>query len=525
MKKRMMALLLIMIMALSLVACGGNNAGGNTADKGSSNSSADKGSSDKKDDAAAKRDDINIYCEGVWSTIDPHGTGATAYVNMYIINQAYEALVRVEQDGTVSPVLATDWTISEDGLTYDFNIRQGVKFHNGEELKASDVVYSINRAMSMPSLEAYYSYIASVEATGDYAVKVTLNAPYAPMLSNFFYLTIVNEKYTEANQLDTQACGTGPYVLKDIDLNLECNMEAFADYWQGEASIKNVKFKVITEATTAAVAFESGELDFFFCYNTSAFAPLEETGKYNTALVAQQHTAVIHLNNGVAPLDNPLVRKALAHAADRDTMIAIAYDGMAAPTYLMANTSSFGVPEDLFYNHYEYDLEKAKELLAEAGYPDGLDLGDMTVIGGSYHEKYAQVWQQSLAQIGVTINLVSSESCVADCTNHEYITATMGNGFNSDFAYAAANYYSSNQNNMMDYKNDEVTALCEKAASSTNNDERLELYREAIEIIFEDCPNIPIFNKQVPWVWDKNLNATPRNDGGHPYYVYEMSWN
>jgi len=214
-KKRMMALLLVMIMALSLVACGSNNSnnGGNTADKGSTNSSADKGSSDKKDDAAAKRDDINIYCEGVWSTIDPHGTGATAYVNMYIINQAYEALVKVEQDGSITPVLATDWTISEDGLTYDFNIRQGVKFHNGEELKASDVVYSINRAMSMPSLESYYSYIASVEATGDYAVRFTLTAPYAPMMGNFFYLTIVNEKYTEENQLDTQACGTGPYVL------------------------------------------------------------------------------------------------------------------------------------------------------------------------------------------------------------------------------------------------------------------------------------------------------------------------
>jgi len=170
---RILCLALIAVMLLGVVACSNGDAntnnGGNTADKGSTNSSADKGSSDKKDDAAAKRDDINIYCEGVWSTIDPHGTGATAYVNMYIINQAYEALVKVEQDGSITPVLATDWTISEDGLTYDFNIRQGVKFHNGEELKASDVVYSVNRAMSMPSLESYYSYIASVEATGDYA--------------------------------------------------------------------------------------------------------------------------------------------------------------------------------------------------------------------------------------------------------------------------------------------------------------------------------------------------------------------
>ena len=525
-----MALLLIMIMALSLVACGGNNAGGNTADKGSSNSSADKGSadkgsSDKKDDGAAKRDDVNIYCEGVWTTLDPYGQGAGTYVNTYIRNQAYETLVTVADDGSVQPCLAKEWSVSDDGLTYSFVLEEGVKFHNGEELKASDVAYSYTRALDGVGVATYVSSIESVTATGDYTVEVKLKSVYAPMLANFAYIDIVNEKFATENELNVLECGTGPYVLKDIDLNLECNMEAFPDYRRGEASIKKVKFKVITEATTAAVAFESGELDFFFCYNTSAFAPLKESGKYNTALVAQQHTAVIHLNNGVEPLNNPLVRKALAHATDRETMIAIAYDGMAAPTYLMANPTSFGVAEDLFYNHYEYDLEKAKALLTEAGYPNGLDLGDMTVIGGSYHEKYAQVWQQSLAQIGVTINLVSSESAVADCTNHEYITATMGNGFSSDFGYAGVEYYSSHTSNMMDYKNDEVTAILDEALSLTDSAKREELYREAIEMIFEDCPNIPIFNKQVPWVWDKNLNAYPRGDGAHVYYVYDMSWN
>ena len=510
MKKRILALLLTMIMALSLVACGSTNGG------------ADKGGSDKGD--SDKRDDVNIYCEGVWTSLDPYGAGAGTYTNMYIMNQVYEPLVKVD-NGNVVPCLAKEWTVSDDNLTYSFVLEEGVKFHNGEELKASDVVYSYNRAMGDVGLTTYVGSIGSVEATGDYTVDVHMSDVFAPMLANFSYVNIVSEKFATENELNTLECGTGPYVLKDIDLNLEANLTAFEDYRLEKASITNVKFKVITEATTAAVAFESGELDFFFCYNTSAYAPLADTGNYNTALVAQQHTAVIHLNNGVEPLNNPLVRKALAHATDRDTMISIAYDGMAAPTYLMANPTSFGVPEDLFYNHYEYDLDKAKELLAEAGYPNGLDLGNMTVIGGSYHEKYAQVWQQSLAQIGVTIELVSSESAVADCTNHEYVTATMGNGFNSDFGNAGLSFYSTHKSNMMDYNNEEVTAILDEALTITDPAKRQELYREAIEMIFEDCPNIPIFNKQVPWVWAKDLNATPRGDGAHPYYCYDMSWN
>lgn len=527
MKKRVLALLLVLTMVFALTACGGSETSETPAEKESAGSSAAAGNTENAGSAetAAKRNDVNIYCEGVFGTLDPHGAGAITYTNQYLASQIYEPLVKVEEDGSVTPILAEDWEISEDGLTYTFNIRQGVKFHNGEELKASDAAYSINRAMEMGILVTYYQNIASAEAVDDYVLVVTLTAPFAPQLSYFYDIPIVNEKFAESSDMVTTACGTGPYELVDIDFNLECNLKAFADYWQGKAAIETAKIKVITEATTAAVAFESGELDFFFCYNTSAYAPLAESGKYNTELVAQQHTALILLNNAVAPLDDVRVRQALSHATDRETMIAIAYDGLAAPTYLMANPTSFGVTEENFYNRFEYDLDKAKALLAEAGYPDGLDLGDMTVIGGSYHEKYAQVWQQSLAQIGVTVNLVASESAVADTVAHEYVTATMGESFTPDFAYAASTYYTGGEKNKTMYENPEVTEMINKAAASTDSEERLALYNDIINIVAEDATCIPIFNKQVPWVWNKDLNANPRNNGGHPYYIYEMSWN
>ncbi len=515
--KKKLALLLAMLLLVSVFAIGCNNGSQDDVNDGEANQ-------DGGQDSGEKRDDVIIYCEGVWSTLDPHGSGSTSYVNMYLANQLYEALTYVTDEGEVTPVLAKEWSVSEDGLVYTFTLNEGVKFHNGEEMKASDVEYSYNRAMGFADLETYYAPIEKVEATGDYTVDITLKYAFAPFASYAANIPIVSEKYCSENNdslLETE-CGTGPYQLVDFDMNTECNMTRFDDYWKGPASIKDVKFKVITEGTTAVVAFESGEIDFMYCYNVSAYAPLEESGKYNTELTSTLHTALILLNNKVAPLDNVHVRRALAYATDRETMIEIAYEGLAAPTYLLANTSCFGVTEENFVNPYPYDLEKAKEELAEAGYPDGLDLGTMTVIGGSYHEKYAQVFQQSLSQIGVTIELQASETAVADASAHDYTICTMGLGFMSDFAYNSAHY---TPDNMSNYDNSEVTALFEEAAAEQDSDRRLELYDQAIKIIQEDCPNIPIFNKQIPWVWNKNLNATPHLDNGRCYYVYEWSWN
>ena len=520
--KKKLALLLAMLVLVSVFAmgCGDKNTGNGGNGGGDNESQA----GDNNQGSGEKRDDVIIYCEGVWSTLDPHGSGSTAYVNMYLANQLYEALTYVTDEGGVNPVLAKDWSISEDGRVYTFNLNEGIKFHNGEELKASDVEFSYKRAMESPDLETYYAPIEKVEATGDYTVDITLKYAFAPFPSYTANIPIVSEKFCNdnGNNLLEAECGTGPYQLVDFNMNTECNMTRFDDYWQGPASIKDVKFKVITEGTTATVAFESGEIDFMYCYNVSAYAPLEASGKYNTLCTPCLHTANILMNNKSAPLDNVLVRRALAHCTDRETMIEIAYEGLASPTYLMANTSCFGVTEENFVNKYPYDIEKAKELLAEAGYPDGLNLGTMTVIGGSYHEKYAQVFQQDLSSAGVTIELQGSETAVADATAHDYVLCTMGNGFMSDFAYNASHY---TPDNMSNYDNPTVTALFEEAAAEQDSDKRLELYDQIIQIVQDDCVNIPIFNKQIPWVWNKNLNAKPHMDNGRAYYVYEMSWN
>lgn len=153
MKKRYLALLLTGLLAVSLL----------TGCSNEDNSAESEG---------GQRDDVNIYCEGVWTDLDPHGAGCTTYTNMYLLNQMYEPLAHVADDGSIEPALATDWVISDDGKTYTFTIREGVKFHNGDDMTAADVAFSLNRAFEAAALQTYSSFVDHAEVVDDTTVNV-----------------------------------------------------------------------------------------------------------------------------------------------------------------------------------------------------------------------------------------------------------------------------------------------------------------------------------------------------------------
>lgn len=520
-KKRMIALVLSLMMIVAMVAgCAVQTTeepvagGAEEASNGSKNS----------------RDDVVIYVEQVFFNLNPFET--VSYVNMYLFNQVYEALTIIDDESNVNPCLATDWTMSDDVSIYTFNLRKGVKFHNGEEMKASDVVFTYNKAMESAALNSYTSSIESVTALDDYTVEIKLKQPSVSFINNSAEIYIVSEKfYNEvAGNLQEQCCGTGPYMPEDVNLNVEIKLKAFPDYWQGEAEIKTAVMRCITDSTTAVVAFEAGELDFMQVYNTSSYQPLADTGLYNTALKTTMHTAFITMNNEVAPFDNKLVRQALTYAMDKDAMIQVAYEGLAQPARMQAAESCFGVnfadcPD------YSYDLEKAKSLLAEAGYPNGINFKDdfnivMDVIGGSYHEKLAQVFQQSLAEIGVVLELRASETYSEDCATGNFAISNQGQTFTSDMSYLVSQYGTSGigSKNYSRFSNARVDELFALADQETDQEQRKVYYKEICEIVTDECPSLCAFHKQIPYVWAKDLNANPHLSSPHPYYIYEWSW-
>lgn len=482
------------------------------------------------DGEGSNRDDVVVYVEQVFFNLNPFET--VSYVNMYLFNQVYEALTFIGDDSVVQPCLATDWSVSDDITEYTFTLREGVKFHNGEELKASDVVFTYEKAMESPALNAYVEAIKSVEALDEYTVKITLSRPSVSFINYTSEVYIVSEKfYNDVNgDLLEQCCGTGPYMPVDVDLNTEIVLDAFPDYWKGEASIKKATLRCITDATTAVVSFEAGEIDFMQVYNISAYQPLVDAGLYNSSLETTQHTAYITMNNEIAPFDNKLVRQALAYAVDKETMIAVAYEGLASPAFMHANESCFGVDLE-GCNTYDYDLEKAKELLAEAGYPDGINFAEdfgitMDIIGGSYHEKLAQIFQQSLAEIGVELELRSSETYSSDCATGNYAISNQGQTFTSDMSYLVSQYGSAGigSKNYPRFSNERVDELFDLADTETDKNTRAAYYKEICQIVTEECPTLCVFHKQIPYVWNSELTAVPHISSPHPYYIYEWSW-
>ena len=477
---------------------------------------------------SAKRDDVIIRVESPWSTFNP--LDSSLYVEFYELNQMYETLVWVDDSGEIVPVLAESWTTNEAGNEYTIKIREGVKFHNGEELKASDVAFTLTKAADSPALKSNLGAFVSAEAISDYEVKLTLEAPFAPLISFLANIKIFNQKFYEEHDGDmrTIECGTGPYMMVDVDMDSEMNLIAFPDYWQGEASIKKIKFIVITDDTTAAVSYRANEVDFVSTSASQYMDISQNPDQYNFTAIATKHTALIYFNTEHAPFDNKLVRKALQHAVDRDVLIAVAFEGYAEPAYLQGNETCFGVDYD-YCVMYDYDPEKAKELLAEAGYPDGLYLGTMVTSPGSYMAKCAVAFQAMLQDIGCSCDIVQLENTTLTATTlaGDYDMMTGGQSFSTDFAYAAKQYCSEyiGSNNYSRLRNDRVDELFKLAEIESDPEVRKELYGEAIHIITDEATMIPMFHKQLMFVWNKDLNVVVHGDSYVPYFVYDWSWN
>ena len=524
MKKRIALLMAAAMLVTSLAGCSGGTGAetSSSAAEGSGQQTEENGDSSE----TSGRTDVVIRVESPWSTFNP--LDSSLYVEYYELNQMYETLVWVDDEGNTVPVLAESWESNSEGNEYTIKIREGVKFHNGEELKASDVAFVLTKAAESPALKSNLGTFQKAEAVDDYTVKITLEAPFAPLIPFLANIKIFNEKfYNEHNgDLRTVECGTGPYKLVDVDMDTEMNLTAFEDYWQGPPAIKDIKFTVITDETTAAVAYMAGEVDFI---STAASQYLEISAQpdlYSFEAVPTKHTALFYFNTERAPFDNKLVRKALQHAVDRDTMIQVAFEGFASPAYLQGDESCFGVDYDRVVM-YDYDLDKAKELLAEAGYPNGLDLGSLVTTEG-YFEKCAVVFQSSLAEIGCTMEVEVMENTALTATTlaGDYDMMAGGQSFSTDSAYAAKQYCSEyiGSNNYSRLRNDRVDELFAEAERETDPDTRKELYGEAIEIITDEATMIPLFHKKLLFAWAKGLNCVVHHDSYIPYFVYEWSW-
>jgi len=452
-----------------------------------------------------------------------------------VLWQVFSGLVHFnETNGTIEPDLAESWSVADDGVTYTFKIRDNVYFHNGDKFTAKDAAYSIERCKSPEmSCNTYTTMIGEVKAIDDTTLQITLDSPFAPFLGNLCYIFMVSEKEVteQGDKFGTTICsGTGPYYVADYNRDQKIVLKAFDKYYKGEAAIKTVNFHVITDTAAGMISFESGDLDYFLC-TTTDYARLQGDPEYKTAALAANHITYLVLNphretNPI--LKNEKLRQAMCYAIDKEEMNYAAFDGMGmVANYFYDPSMNVGANPEGFY--YDYNPEKAKQLLAEAGYPDGVNVGKLLCFTGSHFETCATVLQAQWAKLGIQCELEWNEQSVAlkRGTDGDMDMQISGSGCAGDYDDLRKRVHTSKSSAYVDYKLtdydwEKLDGLLDQSAAEPDPAKRLELTKAHNDMFMQTATQIPLLHKCVTFVWDADLNVVPRHTNP---VIYEWSWN
>lgn len=339
-------------------------------------------------------------------------TGLTA-VDAPLLLNVWETLIEIQADGSPAPLLAESWEVSADGLTVTFNLRQGVKFHDGTDFTSADAVYSMNSNSQAATdrTSGPYGAVASIVADGDYTVVVTLNAPSLTFVNLMGERAgiMVPEGFFEANDAGTTVVGTGPYVFSEYRIDQDLTMTRFEDYWGDLPYFTTAIHRFIPDETAAINALLGGEIDMVasvIAEGMDRVLPVSaDNDGIENILIPGSEVSYWLLDSNVPEFQDPLVRQAIQHGHNRTAHIDAATAGTATPSCSMAVPS--GVAWDSDYCPYPYDPARAVALLAEAGYGPGELVLDFPFANVAWHTVMAQVFQAEMAEIGITVNLRS----------------------------------------------------------------------------------------------------------------------
>lgn len=462
-------------------------------------------------------------------SLDPHASndGPSAHIR----TQIYNTLVKITEEVEMEPALAESWEKIDD-TTWEFKLREGVKFHNDEELKASDVVFSLERMKESEEVAHIIEAIESVEAKDDYTVIIKTEEPFGPLLAHLSHpcTAILSEKaVTEAgDEYDQHPIGTGPFKFVDWKAGDKITLERFDDYFEGPANVKDLVFQVVPEATNRTIGLESGEIDIAYDIEPIDLERVEE--HENLELISEPglETTYAGFNCEKEPFDDPKVRQAINYAIDVDEIIDVVMEGAGKKAISPINENVIGYKDDL--DLYDYNPEKAKELLKEAGYADGftttLWLNDENPVRG----RIAEIIQAQLKEVNIDVELESVEwAAFLDRTAQgEHDIFILGwTTETGDADYGLYPLFHSSQHggagNRTFYTNSEVDKLLEEGRVCTDEKERLETYGKAQELIVEDAPEIFLyFENQNTGIQNYVKGFKSHPTGHHSMYNIEI---
>ena len=427
-----------------------------------------------------------------------------------VVKMLYNTLLKFEDDGTVVGDLAESWSVSEDKLTWTFNLKQGVKFHNGKELTSADVKATFDRALNAEAgglrTTEIIKMFTSVEAPDPYTVTITTDAPYGPMESLMcnMSLGIMDADYIEQYGLDLGTSaegenGTGPFKVVSWERDQEIVVERFDDYFGTPAKLQTVVYTIIPEAASRVIALETGEVDVIDKPTDEDLARLEADTENFTVLrkpTISQRLFRFGCNDPI--ISNTKVRQAIVYAIDRQAIIDALFTGSGYPSTAPLAPVTFGYSD---LGEIEQDLELAKSLLAEAGYPDGFDTKIVTTERYQNGIELAEIISQQLAEIGINAEIevwewsalsASWNGITADEFDQPIFIMGAGPSMRDADGGLRGLYTTSetglNDRNYGFYSNAEVDALIEQGMQETDQQKRVEIYKEAMEILYREDP-------------------------------------
>jgi peptide/nickel transport system substrate-binding protein len=464
--------------------------------------------------AAGAQDTLDVGMVLEPPHLDPTA-GAAAAIREVTYANIFEGLTRIDQSGIVQPALARSWTISDDGLTYAFELAPGAVFHNGVPLTAEHVVFSFERAMAEDSVNAQkqlFEPIAAVVAKDADTVEITLRRPTGHFLFNLGWgdMVIVEPSSAETNK--TAPVGTGPFRFARWVTGDRVEIVRNPDYWGEAPALASATFKFIPDPAAATSAMLAGYIDAFPNFPApEALLQFESNPAYQVVIGSTEGETILAINNAKAPFDDIRVRRALAHAIDRQAVIDGAMFGYGTPI------GSHFAPHHPAYvdltGRYPYDPEEARALLAEAGV-DGLEL-TLKLPPPSYARRGGEIIQAQLAAVGIEAAIIPMEWAewleqVFRGKDFDLTIVSHTEPMDIDI-YARDDYY-------FGYDNPAFDAVIAALAATDDPAERTALFGEAQTILAEDSVNVFLFQLAKHGVWKAGVaglwhnSPIPAND-------------
>jgi len=454
--------------------------------------------------ALAAQDSITVAIQLEPPNLDPTG-GAAQAIDSVLYSNVFEGLTRFMADGSVVPGLAETWEITDDGREYTFNLREGVTFHDGTAFDAEDVKFTLDRARADDSTNAQkvlFDGITQVDVIDPQTVKVTLDGPNGSFLFNMAWGDAVMVAPESIADIASNPVGTGPFKFDNWVQGDRIEMSQYDGYWGEKPALTQATFRFISDPTAAFASVMAEDVDAFVGFPAPENLPqFEADPRFQVLEGSTEGETILAMNNGQEPFDNVVVRQAVAHAIDRQAIIDGAMFGIGTPigTHFAPHNPDYVDLLDLS----PHDPERARALLAEAGYPDGFTT-TLKLPPPSYARRGGEIIASQLRDVGIQTEITNVEW--AQWLDEVFAQKDFGLSIVSHTEpmdigiYADPDYY-------FQYGTEEMVNLMGELRGTADPAERSEILKEAQTVVAEDYVNAYLFELAIATVAKTGLQG------------------